>query len=220
MKLMLALAATAILAGPAAAVEFVVNGGFEAPPTTVGGYVQVLGGNSFPGWSALGADVLILDTNYSESGLVFNAQSGQASIDLTGAGNTSPADGITQTLVNGAGNYRISFFVGNAAPDGGNGSNYTLPSTVRLSIDGGPTQSFTNGVNTPFGINWQKFSFAFSTPGATTITFTNGTGNDNFLGLDNVSVTPVPEASTWAMLVLGFGLIGVASRRRKVAIAA
>jgi hypothetical protein len=32
--------------------------------------------------------------------------------------------------------------------------------------------------------------------------------------------TAVPEPASWAMLVMGFGLVGVATRRRKVVVAA
>ena len=32
--------------------------------------------------------------------------------------------------------------------------------------------------------------------------------------IDNVSVSVVPEASTWVMLLAGFSLVGLASRRR------
>ena len=32
--------------------------------------------------------------------------------------------------------------------------------------------------------------------------------------------TTIPEASTWAMLIMGFGLVGTAVRRRKTAVAA
>jgi hypothetical protein len=40
-------------------------------------------------------------------------------------------------------------------------------------------------------------------------------------GPDSIRVlTLVPEASTWAMLIAGFGLVGFASRRRRVAAAA
>ena len=54
-----------------------------------------------------------------------------------------------------------------------------------------------------------------------------GTGNDvfsfgfqnvpGFFGLDNLSLTAVPEPSTWAMMIVGFGLVGAAARRRKSA---
>ena len=221
MKRVLALAATAILASPATAVEFVVNGGFEAPVTANGGFAQFFGGNTFPGWTVLGNDVIVINSSYSEGGLAFNANAGLNSIDLTGAGNTGPSDGIVQTLATGPGKYKLSFYVGNASPTGGNAASYGLPSTVNLSINGGPIQSFTNGVDTPFAINWKQFSVTFTTLAPTTIAFTNGTPfGDNMLGLDDVSVTGVPEAATWAMLIIGFGLVGVSARRRKVVVAA
>lgn len=37
---------------------------------------------------------------------------------------------------------------------------------------------------------------------------------------DNVTVTAVPEAATWTMLITGFGLVGAAARRRRGAVAA
>ncbi len=35
-----------------------------------------------------------------------------------------------------------------------------------------------------------------------------------------ISITAVPEAATWAMLFAGFGMVGVAARRRKAVVAA
>jgi len=46
-------------------------------------------------------------------------------------------------------------------------------------------------------------------------------GSDtNAFELDNVTVSAVPEPATWAMLVIGFGLVGAATRRRTSMIAA
>lgn len=221
MKTIILAAALAAAAPVAAATNLVVNGDFEAAPAPNGGYIQYLGGATFPGWTVTGNDVIVIDRNYSESGLVFNAQGGSRnSIDLTGAGNTGAADGITQTISTLAGRqYRLTFFVGNASPTGGNASNYTQPSTLNLSIDGGALTSYTNAVNTPFGINYAPFSFVFTATGPTSLAFSNGTVGDNMLGLDTLSVTAVPEPATWGLMIVGFGLIGASTRRRSATVA-
>jgi hypothetical protein len=223
MKLIIAAFAIA-LASPAMSAELVVNGGFESPVTPVGGFTQVTGGNSFAGWNVTGNDVLIINNSYNESGLVFNANSGLNSLDITGAGNTGP-NTISQTIPTTVGQYVLSFFVGNASPTGGNAGVYGNPSSINLSINGGPAQTFTNSTNGPLGINWQKFSVNFTAQGSTSISFINATPQgDNMAGLDDVSVTAfssaVPEPSTWAMLLVGFGFAGAALRRKKAALAA
>ncbi|QYE33344.1 MULTISPECIES: Npun_F0296 family exosortase-dependent surface protein [Sphingosinicellaceae] len=40
------------------------------------------------------------------------------------------------------------------------------------------------------------------------------------LELDNLSVGAVPEPATWAMMLLGFGMVGAATRRRSTAVTA
>ena len=156
------------------------------------------------------------------TGLLLAAPAALSAMDMVAEvdGNTGPTTGISQTVATGVGSYKLSFFVGNASPTGSNGGNYTQPSTVNLSINGGPIQSFTNSLNTPFGINWAPFSVTFFAETPTTIAFTNGTTGDNMLGLDNVSVTAVPEPASWAMLIAGFGLTGAAMRRRRSAVLA
>jgi hypothetical protein len=60
------------------------------------------------------------------------------------------------------------------------------------------------------------FSFV-APPGTTSITVTGRTGA-NSLGLSNAvlfATGAVPEPATWAMMLIGFGGIGVAMRRRK-----
>ena len=35
------------------------------------------------------------------------------------------------------------------------------------------------------------------------------------MGFDNITITPVPEPGTYAMLGLGLGLLGLVARRRR-----
>ncbi len=112
--------------------------------------------------------------------------------------------GISQTLTLGAGTHVVSFDLGQSS---GNG-NY---------VDFGGTQLLANvGDN---GGAFVHYSFTVAAGANPTLTF--GFQNDpSYYVLDNVSVSGVPEASTWAMLIAGFGLVGLAARRRSAAVAA
>ena len=62
-----------------------------------------------------------------------------------------------------------------------------------------------------------EFFFVASEAGAVSFQFQDG-GNDNVgVILDDVSlsIAAVPEPSVWAMMILGFGAVGAAIRRRK-----
>ena len=43
------------------------------------------------------------------------------------------------------------------------------------------------------------------------------TSSSNSFEIDNLATAAIPEPATWAMLIAGFGLVGVAARRRKFA---
>ena len=216
MKNLIALAALSLGTSVAAAPNLVVNGDFEAAPAPAGAYSQYGGGNGFTGWTATGNDILVIDKAYAEGSLVFNANDGSSNaVDLTGAGNTGPADGITQTVATiGGKRYQLSFFVGNASPSGQNAGSYTQPSTLNLSIDGGAIMTFTNAVNVANGIDFAQFTTFFTATGPTLLAFSNGTVGDNYLGLDNVSVSLVPEPATWGLMIAGFAMVGAVTRRR------
>jgi hypothetical protein len=74
----------------------------------------------------------------------------------------------------------------------------------------GADGSIVNGINFPFGTNVVIEGYRGSI-----------TAYDRSLRVfAGAETSPVPEPSTWALLILGFGAIGVASRRRRGAIGA
>lgn len=101
-------------------------------------------------------------------------------------------------------------------------SEYTNRDSLNLSIDGGPGTLFTApNYNGNFWDNWVSQSYSFVATGSSaTIQFdTVGLNKGGYdVGLDKVSLLAeegaVPEPSTWAMMLLGFGAIGTAVRRR------
>jgi hypothetical protein len=73
---------------------------------------------------------------------------------------------------------------------------------------------YTN--TTPNGQNFLAMSAIGSLiAGFNTIEFLGLSPDDSTVFLDNVSVAAVPEASTWAMMILGFFGVGLAAYRRK-----
>lgn len=127
------------------------------------------------------------------------------------------------------------------------GPNFGQASAVVFTAptSGTYTFSFTAAVadTNPSGVNIVAFSPGFfSTPEATLTS-----GNPSFTGTQtafvpaglqiglaidydgsyyndstavNFTVTSVPEPASWALMVVGFGLVGFAARRRQVAVAA
>jgi hypothetical protein len=205
----------------------ILDGGFEFPGSP--SLTQYGNGNSIGAWTVTGdptSAVLLLSSSYNEPGITFNAHTGDYALDLTGAGNTSPSDGIYQNVSTVAGQmYALSFWVGNATGNGsGNTPSYTLASSTNLII-GLNTPSFTNGNVDPGAINWQQFTYGFVASGSTTkISFLNNTDSrDNYLGLDDVSLSAVPGPMVGAGLpglVMALGGFVAWRRRRNQAAAA
>jgi len=216
----LAVAGFACASTHAAAINLVTDGGFEIPINPGNPFGPLLqdfpGGSSLGAWNVVGSDVLLIDTNYSEpsNGVSqFNAEEGTKSVDLTGAGNTGPTNGVTQNIATTIGQeYSISFYVGSAS---GFFPFYALPATDNVDIGLGVIPSTNTGM-TAGVINWQQFSYDFVATGATTtVTFTNGTVPPTAeAGLDNVSVTAVPIPSSAIGGMVLFGLLGITQFRR------
>ena len=186
MKASLILAGVALaFATPAAAQELVTNGGFETGDFS--GFTQT--GN--PGATYVSSSPLVVASG------AYGAQFGP--IGSIGT--------ITQTLATNAGqNYLISFDLRNL---GGTPNFYDV-------LFGG-VSLFTATNSAAFG--YTNFSTTATALGVSTDLAFNFRHDPTSFALDNVSVTAVngavPEPATWAMMLIGFGAMGVSMRRRR-----
>ncbi len=205
-----ALIAVAVAAVPASATNLLINGGFEtfSQPIPAGYYNVGSGGdNAVPGDFGWSVPVNNVDVVTNGAYGPFNAGGGAYVLDLVGYGSTGA---ISQTIdtVNGK---AYAVFLRYAKNNGA-----SAPS-ADVSVDGNVIGSFT-GTNT-----FKGFYTTFVGTGAPTvfaITSTTGGGGSGGAFIDSVSVSAVPEAATWAMLLTGFGMVGFAARRRHTAVAA
>jgi hypothetical protein len=76
-----------------------------------------------------------------------------------------------------------------------------------------PSGTFTSPVtDNLFWLNWGADKYAF-VPTATSATLQFSVAQQQYdVGLDSVSVTGVPEPATWAMMLLGVGMVGAGMR--------
>lgn len=196
-----------IAASSASATTTIVNGSFEnGVSIPSGGFVTVNANDSssITGWTVGGGGVDYVGTYWK-------AADGTRSIDLSG----NSAGSISQTLDTIIGQqYTVTFsLAGN--PDGGAGVKVAVTS-VAGSLPA--IETFTVGAaNTHDDMGWQTFNYRFTAFDTTSVlTFASATGSAYGPALDNVSISAVPEPATWGLMIVGFGMMGVAVRRRNV----
>jgi len=137
-----------------------------------------------------------------------SASDGSYFLDLSGYHDSSPFAGVLQASIPTTigTTYRLSF-------DIGTDTRYDSAAVGIVATTGIDTATFNS---TPTGLNqWQGFMFDFIATSATTTISLDGQpgANQAYLGLDNVSLTAIPEPSTLA-LVFGPGLLVFAAWRR------
>ena len=203
-SLYLAAAAAALAAFPAGAAT-ITNGSFELG-SNPGSFTTLNNGDStsITGWTVGGGGVDYI-------GSYWEAADGQRSVDLSALSAGSISQDINDLIIGRT--YRITFaLAGN--PDG--------PGSTRLALvsaaPGGLTavETYTIGAGTSrSNMNWQDRSYTFLA-GANSVRLTFESGENNPFGpaLDNVRLSVVPEPATWALMILGFGAVGGAMRRR------
>jgi len=218
MKAFLAAGAAAAIAfsAPAISAELVTNGSFETGNLSGWTYANVGGGT---------APVVIA---YNQAGNYPVGAFGEAIPTDVGGGNyavyfssdTANPDSLSQMVNVVAGQtYDLSFDY--YVPQ--NGYNNPYDASLSFLIDGvqaGSTLTTGSpGGNTP-PKTWEHFATTYTaaTTGAVDLSLQfHGLGSTAAdFAVDKVSMTAVPEPATWAMMILGLGVIGVSARRRRV----
>ena len=203
MSLALACAAAMTVSVGAARADLIINGSFEEPLVPVGGYTNFLAGaTGITGWTIVGIDSTVVNTAFTQNGITFQAQNGNQWIDLAGIRSNSMTSGVKQVVVTTPGQaYELNFYVGSATDN-----IFFFPTTVDLSIDGGPRVSYLNPTAPTNHLDWKQFTVQFTAANsATALTFFNGDASNNYnTSLDNVSlrqIAAVPEPGSIALLV-------------------
>ena len=219
-----AVAALAVLAtvavapsSAAAATNLVSNGSFEE---TGGAAQQGWGGYTFgeiysaplPGWTLVGGSVDVTVTGPgSASALWGPAADGFDALDINGW----DAGEISQSLATKVGQtYRVTFdYSRNVA-----GAPYFATANVSAGGNTFNVAAANDGsFGSPFNMIWKTGSFTFTGTGADIIDLKATIDGNGGVFFDKVSVTGVPEPTSWALMIGGFGLTGAALRRRGLA---
>jgi len=192
---------------PAHAVTAVPDGDFSTP--SVAGAFTTYNNTTFGPWHVNGSVDLI--GNYWQG-----PPAGGGSVDL--AGNFPGS--IFQIFAVGAGTYNISFYMaGN--PDGGDPIKTLRAFVTNSAFDLSQFDfSFDTTGHTRNAMGWtlEQFSFTNPTSGNVQLQFVGTNDNTPFgAAIGGINISAVPEPATWAMLLLGFGSIGMMMRRKNVA---
>lgn len=144
------------------------------------------------GRTVVGVDSAVVSGTFTQSGIHFQAQTGNQFIDLAGVTSNSTTSGVTQTVPTTVGQtYRLQFQVGSAQ-----GGGFFFPSTIDVSVNDGPRISHTNPATPSTALDWKPFTLSFvATTPNTKITFFNGGASNNYSSsLDGASLEPVNAA--------------------------
>lgn len=199
MKTLVTCAATAVglaAATPALAVtNFFTD--FDSYLVPLGGYVIV---PSVEGWTATAGDGIELQ-NFA-AGTPFSSPN---LVELDSNNNSAMSRLID------AGKYTLTGYV---SPRPGSVASTSGLELVIGSDVYGP--EYFDGAGLP-DTSWLPFSLSFVVTAPTLLTFRAVGTNDSFGAyLDSIGLvgSPVPEPATWGLMIVGFGVVGAAIRRR------
>jgi hypothetical protein len=193
-----------------ASANLVFNGGFEnvsgtfADNTGQDTMNLVTGSTAIPGWTTTVAALAWIGPS-NPFGLT--AAQGSYFLDLTGYHDNTPYAGVAATSISTVigTKYQVSFDIGSSTVYDSSGQ-----PGIQVNVNGNAAETAYAPVT--LANLWTPSSFIFTaTSGSTTLEF-DGVSPANsleYIGLDNVDVTAVPESTTMvagAMLLLPFGM--------------
>jgi len=189
--------AVLMVAAPFANASILVNGGFEANSISK---VYDTFTSGIAGWN-INVGSIDLIKNY------WTPASGSYSIDLDG----NERGEISQTFATVIGQkYYLSFDLA------GNTDRGSIKDVLVEVGDQSQSYSFDVTGKNHTNMGWVSKGFTFTADGTSeTLYFKSQTPGAWGVALDNVSVTPVPEPESYAMMLAGLGLMGAIARRRK-----
>lgn len=230
-----ALAATAV---PAAAVNLIVNGGFETTTTGPGqfdyqtvalgwtstGYNFIFGPGTgdTTGSNGVYGNLSLWGTNNGGTDVFVDSPTGGNFVAADGAFGVAPVEQTLTGLIVGR-QYAVEFDWAAAQQFSFNGDT-TEKWIVSLGSQSISTATYANPNHGFSGWMHEKIVFTAQNTSDVLSFLAVGTpdGLPPFSLLDGVSANAVavPEAATWAMMIAGFGLVGFAARRRRATVVA
>ncbi|MBV8973344.1 MAG: PEPxxWA-CTERM sorting domain-containing protein [Sphingomonadaceae bacterium] len=147
----------------------------------------------------------------------------------SGYGDSPTGRPVYQTIATTPGkDYRVNFFWAANQQNGftNHPNFFTGATTEQVAVSLGEQTQYTDVVNNASHgfVPWRQQSFTFTATAANSVLSFLAIGTPQgfppYVFLDGVSAAAVPEPAAWAMLVAGFGLIGVMARRRTGLVAA
>jgi hypothetical protein len=196
------------LASSTASAALVTNGSFENTANFVGDVNDTMslpsGSTAMTSWTVTNGTLAWIGPA-NPFGLT--AQNGSYFLDLTGYHDNVPYGGVEQSIATSVGSqYLLSFYLGSS-------SQYGIPDSI-VATAGGVSGTFTSTNPTPNNA-WELETLLFTATSSSTLISLVGNSGGEYIGLDNVAVSAVPEPSTWSMMILGFLGVGFLAYRRK-----
>lgn len=201
-------------AGLASAIT-VTNFSFEDAATaggtpTAGNYRSLaLNNTDMPGWAVISDSIAWIHGPISAGVGLLTAQQGTYFLDLTDTQFSSPFGGVSQSLMTVANTqYILKFWLGTSQF-----YNPTNGAASLVSVAGNDTTVSSTVTTLPN--SWEEKTITFTALSSSTLLAFTGISGKDYIGLDNISVTAVPEPTSIAMLFAGLAAVGTVVARRR-----